>query len=94
MEDDQTALNCNAGTQWDEEIGMRNRDLPMQRRMIKCTARARALREREREREKGALVREDTKNEGRKQHEGAQRMNVCLKLLLLKLSSLKMYARD
>jgi len=43
-------------------------------------ARALSLREREREREtECALVREDTKNEGRKQHEGAQRMNVCLK---------------
>jgi len=39
-------------------------------------------------------VREDTKNEGRKQHEGAQRMNVCLKLLSLKLSSFKMCGRD
>jgi len=43
-------------------------------------ARPRALSLREGEREtECALVREDTKNEGRKQHEGAQRMNVCLK---------------
>jgi len=78
---------------WDEESGFANAKEDDQ---MHC-ARAGVLREREIERKReteGALVREDTKNEGRKQHEGAQRMNVCLKLLPLKLSSFKMCGRD